>query len=115
MSPKLSELNDKMYQNKKLFSRIETIYKSEEYKNLDSEQQRLVWWYYTNFVREGAKLDERDKEKVGEINQELASLFTRFSQNLLAEEQNQFIELTTENDFDGLPDEIKMLLLLKLK
>lgn len=107
MSPKLSELNDKMYQNQKLFSRIETIYNSKEYKDLDSEQQRLVWWYYTNFVREGAKLDERDKEKVGKINQELASLFTRFSQNLLAEEQNQFIELTTENDFDGLPDEIK--------
>jgi len=107
ISPKLSELNDKMYQNQKLFSRIETIYNSEEYKNLDSEQQRLVWWYYTNFVREGAKLDDRDKEKVGKINQELATLFTRFSQNLLAEEQNQFIELAKENDFDGLPDEIK--------
>jgi len=107
MSPKLSELNDKMYQNHKLFSRIETIYNSEEYKNLNSEQQRLVWWYYTNFVREGAKLNNEDKEKVGKINQELALLFTRFSQNLLAEEQNQFIELKSEDDFDGLPEEIK--------
>jgi len=107
MSPKLSELNDKMYQNHKLFSRIETIFNSEEYKNLNSEQQRLVWWYYTNFVREGAKLNNEDKEKVGKINQELALLFTRFSQNLLAEEQNQFIELKSEDDFDGLPEEIK--------
>jgi peptidyl-dipeptidase Dcp len=107
MSPKLSELNDKMYQNHKLFSRIETIYNSEEYKNLNSEQQRLVWWYYTNFVREGAKLNNADKEKVAKINQELAILFTRFSQNLLAEEQNQFIELKHEIDFDGLPEEIK--------
>jgi peptidyl-dipeptidase Dcp len=107
MSPKLSELNDKMYQNHKLFSKIETIYNSEEYKNLNSEQQRLVWWYYTNFVREGAKLNKEDKEKVGKINQELALLFTRFSQNLLAEEQNQFIELKSEDDFDGLPEEIK--------
>lgn len=107
MSPKLSELNDKMYQNHKLFSRIETIYNSEEYKNLNSEQQRLVWWYYTNFVREGAKLNNADKDKIGKINQELAILFTRFSQNLLAEEQNQFIELKHEIDFDGLPEEIK--------
>jgi peptidyl-dipeptidase Dcp len=67
----------------------------------------LVWWYYTNFVREGAKLNNADKEKVGKINQELAILFTRFSQNLLAEEQNQFIELKHEIDFDGLPEEIK--------
>lgn len=107
MSPKLSELNDKMYQNHKLFSRIEAIYNSEEYKTLTDEQQRLVWWYYTNFVREGAKLNNVDKEKVGKINQELALLFTRFSQNLLAEEQNQFIELKEEKDFDGLPEEIK--------
>ncbi|RZJ49634.1 MAG: M3 family peptidase [Flavobacterium sp.] len=107
MSPKLSELSDKMYQNHKLFSRIETIYNSEEYKNLNSEQQRLVWWYYTNFVREGAKLDNAGKEKVAKINQELALLFTKFSQNLLVEEQNQFIELKSEQDFDGLPDEIK--------
>lgn len=107
MSPKLSELNDKMYQNQKLFLKIEAIYNSEEYKNLNSEQQRLVWWYYTNFVREGAKLNSSDKEKVANINQELALLFTKFSQNLLAEEQNQFIELKSENDFDGLPEEIK--------
>ena len=107
MSPKLSELNDKMYQNHKLFSRIEAIYNSEKYKTLTDEQQRLVWWYYTNFVREGAKLNNVDKEKVAKINQELALLFTRFSQNLLAEEQNQFIELKEEKDFDGLPEEIK--------
>lgn len=107
MSPKLSELNDKMYQNHKLFSRIEAIYNSEKYKTLTDEQQRLVWWYYANFVREGAKLNNVDKEKVAKINQELALLFTRFSQNLLAEEQNQFIELKEEKDLDGLPEEIK--------
>jgi peptidyl-dipeptidase Dcp len=107
MSPKLSELNDKMYQNKKLFSRIETLYTSKEKEELNSEQQRLIWLYYTDFVREGAELDDSDKEKVGKINQQLATLFTRFSQNLLAEENNQFIELKEENDFDGLPFELK--------
>lgn len=107
MSPKLSALNDKMYQNKKLFSRIETLYNSKEKEKLNSEQQRLIWLYYTDFVREGAELDDLNKEKVGKINQELATLFTRFSQNLLAEENNQFIELKAEGDFDGLPLEIK--------
>jgi peptidyl-dipeptidase Dcp len=107
MSPKLSALNDKMYQNKKLFSRIEALYNSKEKEVLNSEQQRLIWLYYTDFVREGAELDDLNKEKVGKINQELATLFTRFSQNLLAEENNQFIELKAESDFDGLPLEIK--------
>lgn len=107
MSPKLSELNDKIFQNKKLFSRIESLYKSEESKKLNSEQQRLIWLYYTDFVREGAELAEADKEKVAKINQDLASLFTKFSQNLLAEEHNQYLVLQNESDFDGLPDELK--------
>lgn len=107
MSPKFSEFSDKINQNKKLFTRIETLYNSKESKKLTSEQQRLIWLYYTNFVRQGAKLNEADKEKVAAVNKELASLFTLFSQNLLAEEQNQYVELKTENDFDGLPEEVK--------
>ncbi|RTY94004.1 M3 family metallopeptidase [Flavobacterium sp. GT3R68] len=107
MSPKISELWDKEYQNDKLFSRIEQLHNSPEKKKLNSEQQRLVWLYYTNFVRQGAQLDTQSKAKVARMNQELAGLFTRFSQNLLAEENNQYIELTSEKDFDGLPAEIK--------
>ena len=107
MSPKFSEFSDKINQNKKLFTRVETLYNSKESKKLTKEQQRLIWLYYTNFVRQGAKLNEADKEKVAAINKELASLFTRFSQNLLAEEQNQYVELKTESDFDGLPEEVK--------
>lgn len=107
ISPKLAVLSSKMYQNKKLFLRIEKLYNSPEKKKLTKEQQRLIWLDYTNFVREGAKLDAKSKKKVSEINQKLAVLFSRFSQNLLAEENNQFVELTTESDFDGLPDELK--------
>ncbi|MXO03755.1 M3 family metallopeptidase [Flavobacterium sp. HBTb2-11-1] len=107
MSPKLAEISDKLYQNEKLFSRIEALYKSEEKKNLTKEQQRVLWLYYTDFVREGAELNEENKEKVAKINQELATLFTAFSQKLLAEENNQYIELKTEDDFEGLPEEFK--------
>ena len=107
MSPKLAAINDKLYQNEKLFLRIESLYKSEDSKKLTDEQQRLLWLYYTDFVREGAELHKEDKDKVAKINQELASLFTLFSQKLLAEENNQYIELKTESDFDGLPEEFK--------
>lgn len=107
LSPKLSAYNDKITQNEQLFSRIETLYKSKESKKLNAEQQRLIWLYYSNFVRQGAELDEKKKEKVGQINQQLASLFTQFSQNLLAEEQQQYVALTKESDFDGLPAELK--------
>ena len=107
MSPKLAEISDKLYQNDKLFLRIEKLYKAEESKKLNVEQQRLLWLYYTDFVREGAELNEEDKKEVAKINQELAGLFTLFSQKLLAEENDQFLELESENDLDGLPEEFK--------
>ncbi|PAM91980.1 peptidase M3 [Flavobacterium sp. IR1] len=107
MTPKIYELRDRIYQNKKLFIRIETLYNSKDTKKLSSEQQRLIWLYYSTFVREGAKLNDKDKQKVANINQQLATLFTKFSQNLLAEENNQYVALKAESDFDGLPDEIK--------
>ncbi|WP_291145264.1 M3 family metallopeptidase [Flavobacterium sp. UBA7680] len=107
MSPKLAEISDKLYQNDKLFLRIEKLYKAAESKTLNTEQQRLLWLYYTDFVREGAELNEEDKKEVARINQELAGLFTLFSQKLLAEENDQFLELKSENDLDGLPEEFK--------
>ncbi|MCP2027016.1 peptidyl-dipeptidase Dcp [Flavobacterium sp. HSC-32F16] len=107
MSPKLAEISDKLYQNEKLFSRIKKLYRSEESKKLNDEQQRLLWLYYTDFVREGAELNEEDKKEVAAINQELARLFTLFSQKLLAEENDQFVELKDLEDLDGLPEEFK--------
>lgn len=107
MTPNFSEINNKIYQNSKLFTRISTIYNSPEKNHLTAEQQRLVWLYYSNFVREGAKANAKSKKRIGEINKELAGLFTKFSQNQLADENNYFLELKTEADFDGLPNELK--------
>ncbi|TBX70981.1 M3 family peptidase [Flavobacterium silvisoli] len=107
MTPKFSELSSKMYQNSKLFDRIAAVYNAPEKSKLNSEQQRLVWYYYSNFVREGAKASAKNKERIAVINQELASLFTKFGQNQLADESNYYLELTTDADFDGLPEELK--------
>ena len=106
ITPQLSEVNNKIYQNKKLFDRIATVYNSEALKKLTPEQRRLVQIYYQNFVREGALADIKSKERIAQINKELAGLFTKFSQNQLADENNQYLALTLETDFDGLPEEL---------
>ena len=107
MSPRLAAFNDQITQNEPLFKRIETIYNSPEKKKLNAEQQRLVWLYYTNFVRAGAKLDRTAKARLTEINQQLASLFTRFGNNVLFEEDNQFVTLKSEDDLKGLPQSVR--------
>ncbi|TDE06423.1 M3 family metallopeptidase [Flavobacterium hiemivividum] len=107
VGPMLASLSNKIYQNKKLFERIETLYNSAQKSKLTKEQQRLIWLNYTNFVKEGANLDAASKEKVSEINTKLATLFSRFSQNLLAEENSQYVVLNSEADFDGLPEGLR--------
>ena len=107
MEPTLAAFNDKITQNEKLFQRIEAIYNSPTKKNLTSEQQRLTWVYYTNFIHSGSKLDVQSKARVSEINQSLAGLFTKFSQNLLADETNNFLVLKDESDLNGLPQSLK--------
>ena len=107
MAPKLAAFSDKITQNEKLFTRIEAVYNSPNKKNLTAEQQRLVWLDYTNFVRSGAKLDAKSKARLTQINQELASLFTKFSNNVLWEEGNQFVQIKNEADLAGLPPSVR--------
>ncbi len=105
LDTKLASFQDKITQNPALFARIEAVYNSPEKAKLTPEQQRVLWIYYTNFVRAGAKLSPEAKARVAAINAEMAGLFTKFSQNLLADEST-YIELS-DADLVGLPDSLK--------
>lgn len=86
MEPKLAAFRDRIVQNEKLFARIAAVYENRDGAGLTAEQKRLAWLRYTDFVRAGARLDARSKLRLSEINQSLASLYTRFTQNVLADE-----------------------------
>ena len=107
MAPKVAAFSDQIIQNEALFKRIEAIYNSPAKKKLSAEQQRLTWVYYTDFVRSGAKLGTGAKARLSQINQELAGLFTRFSQNVLAEENDQYILLKSDTELAGLPQSVR--------
>ena len=102
ISPELAALQDKIVQNPKLFARVAAVYEKRDGLQLTPEQKRLLWLDYTGFVRQGAKLDEAAKKQLADLNQQLATLSTRFSQNLLAEEGTQMVLLEKESDLAGL-------------
>ncbi len=107
IEPKLAAFRDRITQNEKLFKRIAAVYATRESAGLTPEQQRLTWLVHNNFVRAGAKLDASAKQRLAEINQSLAGLFTRFSQNLLADESERFLVLQSEADLAGLPESLR--------
>ncbi|WP_425571324.1 M3 family metallopeptidase [Novipirellula rosea] len=106
VAPKLSEHRDSIYQNEKLFKRIEAIYQSDAMKSFTVAQKRLVDDLYKTFVRQGAKLNSSDKAKLSQINTRLARLFTDFSQNVLEDEKGYVTWIDNEADLAGLPDSV---------
>jgi peptidyl-dipeptidase Dcp len=106
IEPKLSEYSDKIAQNSKLFKRIEKIYTSEEYKTLSLEAQRLTYLKYSGLVRNGARLNETDKAKLSNYNQALAALYTKFSQNLLSDENDKIVVIENKTDLKGLSKDL---------
>jgi peptidyl-dipeptidase Dcp len=107
LEPRLAAFRDEITQNEPLFRRVEAVYQSHAKRQLTPEQQRLVWLLYTDFVRAGAKLDPTDKTRISAINQRLAALYTRFSQNLLADEEQFATVLSDETDLAGLPESLR--------
>jgi peptidyl-dipeptidase Dcp len=101
--PKFAAFADEMVQNSKLFRRIEAVYQSPAKARLTPEQQRLCWLYYTQFVRSGARLSAAQKKQMSHYNQRLALLYTQFSQNVLADEENLRLVLDTPEETRGLP------------
>jgi peptidyl-dipeptidase Dcp len=107
MEPKLAALGDKIYQNKKLYARIEALYNSPKKAAWTAEQQRLAWKYHNDFEHAGAKLNSADKLKVAALNERLATLFANFNQNLLADEAGYILYLKDAVDLAGLPDSLR--------
>jgi len=96
MAPVISEFSSKISQNKGLFERIKVVYDNSLKSPLPADQQRVVQLYYNDFAMSGANLDDAAKERYAAINKELSELYTRFSNNVLADEENYVLYLTKE-------------------
>lgn len=106
IDPLFAGYRNDIIQNEALFKRIEAVWQDKEALNaLTPAEQRLVWDHYTDFVRSGAALDEETKKAIGEIDERLATLYTKFSQNLLHDEESYTLFLT-EDQLAGLPENV---------
>jgi peptidyl-dipeptidase Dcp len=103
LAPKLSEYNSKISQNEKLFERIKAVYDASQTTPLEADQQRVVDLTYKSFEMNGANLDAEKKKRYAEINKELSSLYTKFSNNVLHDEEN-YVTYLNEDQLGGLSE-----------
>jgi peptidyl-dipeptidase Dcp len=107
VSPMLSEHNDNLYLNEKLFVRVKALYDDKDNLGLNAEQNRLLEKYYKNFIRNGAALNPEQKEKLRAINKELGLAELAFGQNVLAETNAYKKVVETEAELAGLPEGVR--------
>lgn len=107
ITPILSEHNDNIYLNSKLFARVKTLYDNRAKSGLNDEQIRLLEKYYRNFVRSGANLNSAQKEKLRSINKELGLAQLLFGQNVLDETNSYKKFVTNESELAGLPESVR--------
>ena len=104
LSPQFAAHYTQILLNAKLFQRIDALHERRHRLKLDPEQLRLVERTHLGFVRSGAQLKPREKKRVAEINERIATLVTQFMQNVLKDEQSWHLVLDSEADLAGLPE-----------
>lgn len=102
MAPKLSAHEDAITMDPALFARIKAVHDNLPTSGLDSISQYLVQRYYTRFVRAGALLNAADQKTLRGLNEELSTLSTRFSENLLKEVNNAAVLVEDAAQLDGM-------------
>jgi peptidyl-dipeptidase Dcp len=115
MAPRLAEFESTILHNAALFARVQVVHSGlgrppstsdsnpAAVETLRPDQQRLVQIIYERFARNGATLDEASQARYADIEQQLAALQTRFSNNVLADEEGHVTYLNAAQ-LDGLPD-----------
>jgi len=92
--------------NMPLFQRVKTVHAQMEQLKLDRESQRLLEKVYQDFVRGGANLEGKQRERYREINEELARLSTEFDDHVLEATNRYQLVIEKEDDLGGLPAEV---------
>ena len=105
VTPLLTEFGNDITLNQTLFERIKSVYDQKQTLNLSLEQMTLLDKKFKSFSRNGALLSVDNKQKLRDIDSELAKLKLTYGENILVETNNFQLHLTNLSDLKGLPND----------
>ena len=105
-APKLATHQTRVALDPALFARIADLHARRASLGLAADALRLLERHHLRLTRAGALLGPDDKARMAAINERLASLHTRFGQNVLHDEREWQLVLYA-GDLDGLPDFVR--------
>lgn len=107
LSPELTAFSNDIVLNDALFAKVKAVYEQRQSLNLSKEDQRLLEKTYLRFTRNGSLLQEDKRNRLREIDKELAGLSLTFGENILKETNAYELHITLEEDLNGIPESIR--------
>ena len=102
--PLLSAYSSEVAQDERLYRAYKQIAESQAYKQLDIAQRKIIDNTLRDFRLAGAELNGDDKQRFAKIQQSLATLGSRFQNNVLDATQAWHLHITDTNQLNGLPE-----------
>ena len=103
VTPMLTDLENEIAFDKKLFGRIKTVY-DRDHDALEGEEQKLLEETYKDFVRKGALLSDKDMARMKEINLRISDLQTQWGEALPKATNDAVVWVEKKEDLAGLSE-----------
>ena len=104
--PVITQYYAELGQNQALFAKLKALRASPEHAQLNATRQRIIANDVRDFRLSGADLPTADKPRFQEIQQELAALEARFSENLLDATNAHGEHVSAEENVAGIPADV---------
>jgi len=103
--PKVTQYWTELGQNQQLFEKYKQLHQSEGFAALPPPRKKIVENAIRDFRLGGAELAPEKKQRYGEIQEELARVSAKFSENLL-DATNAFSLYATKEQTAGIPGDV---------
>ncbi len=106
--PKITEFWTELGQNPALYDKYKALQASSEFATLSAARKKIIDNALRDFRLGGAELPEQQKQRFAEIQEALAALSTKFSENVLDATNDYALFVDSEAELSGLPDDVKL-------
>lgn len=104
--PKVTEFWTELGQNLHLYQHYKALNASADYSNLSPARKKIISNALRDFKLGGAELADDKKKRYAEVQEKLAALSTKFSENVLDATNDYKLLVTDIAELKGLPEEV---------
>ena len=104
ISAKLTKFGNDITLDPIVFQRVKACWETRSTQKLTAEETMILEKTYKGFVRNGALLDGKAKDRLRVLDEELAKTGLEYSQNVLKATNEYKLVITNKADLAGLPD-----------